>query len=72
MEKEFEVSYGYKTFGGKIGAGLMTVESDDIEIVKSKALGIVISHLKDEWDDDDTDDPLSDITNINVSVKEKE
>jgi hypothetical protein len=69
--KEFTVSYGYRTFTGMIGAGVMTFEADDIAEIKAIAFRYVINKLKEDAEDDDFD-PWEHFENLSVSVKESD
>lgn len=43
----YEVSYSYKTFFGKIGAGVLMFESDNLELLQINIFKAVIDHLKE-------------------------
>src|SRR5882757_1030515 len=43
----YEVSYSYKTFFGKIGAGVLTFESDNLELLQQNIFKAVIDHIKE-------------------------
>lgn len=43
----YEVSYSYKTFFGKIGAGVLMFESDNLELLQQNIFKAVIDHLKE-------------------------
>lgn len=44
---EYEVSYGYRTFFGKIGAGVLTFESDSLELLQQSIFEKVLIHLSE-------------------------
>ena len=70
MEKTFTVSYGYKTFGGMIGAGVMEYEADSIESIQEAAFKEVLKRLEFNNDDEDKSH-VYDFQNLSISVTEK-
>lgn len=70
MDKQFEIGYSYKTFGGIIGAGVLTVAANDIVDVKKEAFAIVIKSLKDQHDEESDYSWNDDYQNLQCSVTE--
>lgn len=63
MEQEFTLSYGFKTFVGRIGASVFTIEAETIEIAREQAFKIVIR----QFEEDESDN----ICGLSISVEPK-
>jgi len=70
MDKTFTVSYGYKTFDDKIGAGVFEVDADDMEIVQERAFHMVLQSIERNHEECDIT-PVHNFINLNVTVTEK-
>lgn len=66
---EFTIGYSSKTFDGIISAGVMTVEADSIDTVREQAFSLVMTHYRDDAEDEDA--PWHhNLQNLQVSVTE--
>lgn len=78
-EKEYSISYGYRTTNDQIGLGEFTVGSnEDINFIKRMAFNMVLDRLEETYEDnkpdiEDDGDPLTPLDyleSLSVSVKE--
>jgi hypothetical protein len=63
MDQEYELSYGFKTFNGRIGAAVMIVEAESLEAVQENALRIVYEDM--------VEDLKEGVCSLSISIKLK-
>lgn len=66
---EYQISYGGKTFNGRVFGGVFTAEADSIESAQEGAFGMIQKIRQDNCDDES--DWHKNIKGINIDVSEK-